>query len=271
MTRGGGVTPGIEIRPLRGHEEYQACLALQRETWGDAPGTLVPTPLLIVAQRLGGIAAGAFDEQGRLLGFVFGLTGVERGTIVHWSDMLAVRPELRNLGLGRRLKEYQREQVARVGARVIYWTYDPLVARNAHLNLVVLGARVSEYVADMYGDTGSPLHAGLGTDRIIVAWDVDRPPRGKRPDAGPAIALNPGGTSFIPPADDPATIAIEIPADIFAVRDRSPEAAVAWRRSSREAFQWALPQGYGVRDVERSPDEGVARYVLHRSRTRTDG
>lgn len=275
MRRGVGATPGIEIRPLRGHEEFQACLALQRDTWGDAPGTLVPTPLLIVAQRLGGIAAGAFDTHGELLGFVFGLTGVERGTIVHWSDMLAVRPDLRDRGLGRRLKEYQREQVARVGARVIYWTYDPLVAKNAHLNLVVLGARVSEYVPDMYGETGSPLHAGLGTDRIVVAWDVKPPASTDRDDreqerAG-AIAhvLNPGGAALLAPAGQAELVAIEIPADIFAVREQSPDAARRWRHSSREAFQWALATGYVVRRVERSSGNVVARYVLQHARART--
>ena len=273
MTRGAGATPAVEIRPLRGHEEFQACLALQRDTWGDAPGTLVPTPLLIVAQRLGGIAAGAFGAHGELLGFVFGLTGVERGTIVHWSDMLAVRPDLRDQGLGRRLKEYQREQVARVGARVIYWTYDPLVAKNAHLNLVVLGARVSEYVPDMYGDTGSPLHAGLGTDRIIVAWDVE-PPRsngsaGAEPGRVSAVVnvLNPGGTAFRATSDRAKIVAIEIPADIFAVRERSPDAARQWRHSSRDAFQWALANGYIVRGVERSPESGVAKYLLELART----
>ena len=51
--------------------------------------------ILLVAQKVGGVAAGAFDGQGKLMGFVFGLTGVENGAIVHWSDMLAVRPEPR--------------------------------------------------------------------------------------------------------------------------------------------------------------------------------
>ena len=266
----------VVIRPLRGHDEYQACLTLQRETWGDAPGTLVPTPLLIVAQRLGGIAAGAFDEGGQLLGFVFGLTGIENGTIVHWSDMLAVRPEFRDRGLGRRLKVYQREQVARIGVRVIYWTYDPLVAKNAWLNLMVLGARIHEYVVDMYGDTGSPMHAGLGTDRIVVAWDVraggersaeERPTvSGERtPDRDQLAApLNPRGHAVAIPSGCPPRVGIDVPADIFAVRERSVEEAREWRRSSREAFRWSLSNGYRFERVERPEGEDVARYAFRR-------
>src|SRR4051794_9386239 len=84
--------PEIDIRPLRSLDELRACVALQRETWGDEFTDVVPASILKVSQRVGGVAAGAFDGDGKLLGFVYGLTGVENGQIVHWSDMLAVRP-----------------------------------------------------------------------------------------------------------------------------------------------------------------------------------
>src|ERR1041384_8789896 len=92
----------IDVRPLATREELQACVGLQRETWGASFSDTVPASILKVSQRVGGVALGAFGDGGRLLGFVFGLTGVERGAIVHWSDMLAGRSEARNLGGGRR-------------------------------------------------------------------------------------------------------------------------------------------------------------------------
>ena len=160
------------IRPLASLADYAACVALQRETWGRTFSDVVPPSILKVTQRLGGVAAGAFADDGALVGFVYGITGWERGRPVHWSDMLAVRPEARNHGVGRALKEHQRRAVRELGVDVIYWTYDPLVARNAHLNLDVFGVRVVEYVEDMYGETDSDLHRGIGTDRLIVAWDI---------------------------------------------------------------------------------------------------
>src|SRR5690348_5358085 len=160
----------IEIRPLAGPDELLACVDLQCETWGEGFSDVVPAAILKVAQRIGGIVLGAFAPPKTLVGFVFGLTGVERGRLVHWSDMLAVRPEARNIGIGRRLKEEQRRVVRELGADVIYWTFDPLVGRNAHLNLNRLGVRISEYVVDMYGITDSVLHGGVPTDRLIVAW-----------------------------------------------------------------------------------------------------
>src|SRR5437667_10934921 len=127
----------ITIRPLTSQSDYQACIELQRQTWGRDFNDTVPPSILLVSQKLGGVAAGAFSRGGDMIGFVFGITGVENGVPVHWSDMLAVRPDAQKLGIGRRLKEFQRQEVARVGARVIYWTFDPLVARNAHLNFNV--------------------------------------------------------------------------------------------------------------------------------------
>src|SRR5215472_9753647 len=180
----------IEIRPLVTPRELHACVELQHATWGREFTDVVPASILKVAQRVGGVVAGAFGPSNDLLGFVFGLTGVERGRIVHWSDMLAVRPEARNLGVGRRLKEFQRRSVQALGGEVIYWTYDPLVARNAHLNFNVFGVRIAEYVEDMYGETDSPLHAGIGTDRFIVAWPVPDAALGERLDDTHAAAVN---------------------------------------------------------------------------------
>jgi len=167
---------GIVIRRVETQAEYEECVRIQDETWGAGFSERVPSAILKVAQYLGGVTAAAFDGEeadARILGFVFGMTGVRDGQLVHWSDMLAVRPEARDHGIGRRLKLYQRSLVAQLGVTQILWTFDPLVSRNAHLNLNALGARVTDYVPDMYGaDTGSTLHQGIGTDRFVVAWDV---------------------------------------------------------------------------------------------------
>jgi predicted GNAT superfamily acetyltransferase len=246
----------IDIHPLRTMQELRACVELQRETWGATFTDVVPASILKVSQRVGGVAAGAFDAGGRLLGFVYGLTGVEKGRIVHWSDMLAVRPEARNLGLGRQLKEYQRRIVQQLGGVVIYWTYDPLVARNAHLNFNVFGVRAAEYVEDMYGDTDSPLHNGIGTDRFIVAWPVaddEVEQRLRETHAAGANAafrqspiLNAGNRA--PDAERPLDdcVRVEVPADINAMQESDPEQAVAWRHSSRAAFRRALDAGLSV-------------------------
>lgn len=264
----GAVSDGITIRPLHGHAEYAACVALQRETWGADFSEVVPPAILQVAQHVGGVATGAFDARGRLLGFVFGLTGVEDGRVVHWSDMLAVRPGLRDAGLGRRLKAWQRDAARAAGAVVMYWTYDPLVARNAHLNVNRLGARAHRYVEDMYGDSDSVLHQGLGTDRLVVAWPLDREPDPSRTPDGAPDAL-PAMLRDAPVANDgvegrPPAVRIAVPLDVHALLARDARAGRRWRLATRRAWQWALGAGYALTGFYRAPEAEVGYYLLER-------
>ena len=282
----GGAPPApppaeLRIRQLRSHEEFAACVALQHETWGADFSERVPAAILKVSQRIGGVTAGAFDAQERLVGFVFGMTGVENGRLVHWSDMLAVRPELRNRGIGRRLKEFQRDTLLGRGVGVIYWTFDPLVARNAHLNLNRLGVQVAEYVIDMYGsDTDSALHRGLGTDRFVVAWRIAEPARSVRRAAGAsptppatrtARVLNASAGDGVPAIprlpDGPAeaTLRVEIPLEIDRVQEASLTLAGRWRAATRAALTWGLENGYRVDGFYRDDQAARGYYVLSRS------
>ena len=245
---------GIVIRRVETQAEYEECVRIQDETWGAGFSERVPSAILKVAQYLGGVTAAAFDGEeadARILGFVFGMTGVRDGQLVHWSDMLAVRPEARDHGIGRRLKLYQRSLVAQLGVTQILWTFDPLVSRNAHLNLNALGARVTDYVPDMYGaETGSTLHQGIGTDRFVVAWDVASTAGQMGSDAASGDGRrNRSGTEVV----------VEIPHDIQELIAADPAAARKWRESTRPAFLRLLADGYRVAGFERSPAGGFYR------------
>lgn len=263
----------IVIRPLAAPEELAQGVAIQRSTWGNEFTEVVPATILQICQKVGGVAAGAFDARQRLIGFVFGLTGVHHGRLVHWSHMLAVLPEARGLGLGKRLKLYQRDVLLEMGVLEVRWTFDPLVAQNANLNLNGLGADVERYVPDMYGgNTGSDLHSGLGTDRLVALWLI-ADPRVAQALAGRAPRL-PGELTEAPIANpkagapdtlpDAPAVRIEVPADIQAVKARSLETARAWRATSRRAFLWYLDQGYRVAGFVSGAEGGRSFYVLAR-------
>ncbi len=267
-------TPEFEVRPFRDRADFAACVELQRDTWGRSYSEIVPISMLQITTGMTGVAIGAFDPDGALLGFVYGVTGLRRGELAHWSHMLAVRSDARDRGIGRTLKLAQRRELGALGVRTMYWTYDPLVARNAHLNLNLLGATVDEYVQDMYGESDSLLHQ-LGTDRFIVRWTLGEdpvsrpPPQAHGPDEGPAaLVWEPGtpGAAWPPDAATasaraPDTIAVRIPPDIEALGARSPAEALAWRHSTRAAFSRFLP-GYRIRAFVRGPRHGS--YLLVR-------
>jgi predicted GNAT superfamily acetyltransferase len=256
----------IELRQLATHDEFAQAVELQRVTWGAGFRDVVPAAILKVTQRVGGIAAGAFNGRGDLLGLVYGLTGFYDGRIAHWSHMLAVRPEHRDHGLGRRLKEYQRSELLAAGIEWIYWTVDPLIARNAHFNLNRLGVEVREYVPDMYGDTGSTLHA-FGTDRFVVAWPVTSD-RGSRiadhesriGDHANAPVLNKSDDAALACALMQPLVRVEIPVD---VEQLSLDDARAWRQSTRRALLAALENDFVVSGFVRD-DDGHAYYLLPR-------
>src|SRR6266480_1513462 len=246
-------TGTMTLRNLDRWRDFEACVELQRDTWGRDFSACVPAAVLMVAQRVGGVTAGAFDAEGRLQGFIFGLTGYSGGRPMHWSHMLAVRERARDAGLGIRLKLYQRKLLLKNGVDTARWTFDPLVAKNAHINLNRLGAVVVEHVENMYGDSNSTLHAGLGTDRFVAEWRLADERVGR------VIA---GLESARGESSPGSPVRVEIPADIYDVLGHAPREAVQWRVRTRAAFRQHLAQGYRVMAFDRDPASGRCFYGL---------
>jgi len=239
----------VSIRPLKTMADYAKAAELQALTWGLDYADIVPASVLKVAAEVGGITLGAFAPDTTMVGFVFGLTGPREGSLAHWSHMLAVRPRWRDQGIGRALKSEQASLLRARGVDAMLWTFDPLVARNAHFNLTRLGVQVERYVPDMYGATGSALHA-FGTDRFVVRWSLDS-------ECGPdRDALGRTNEETAGPYRR-----ITIPRDIEAVHVSDPARALRWRADSRAAFTAALEEGYEIVGFSRA-DESDCHYLL---------
>jgi predicted GNAT superfamily acetyltransferase len=164
----------VDIRSLSTLEQFERCVALQIEVWGYNDGDVIPRRMFVVAQRIGGQALGAFDGD-TMIGFAMSLPGYRDGRSYLHSHMLAVLPEYRNAGVGRRLKLAQRDEASARGIDLMEWTFDPLEIRNAHLNIARLGVIVRRYQPDFYGPSTSPLQGGLPTDRLYAEWWLRSP------------------------------------------------------------------------------------------------
>jgi predicted GNAT superfamily acetyltransferase len=276
------VTAPFDIRPLTTIEEFREIERLEEAIWG--PVDLVPVAILAVTVSRGAVLLGARAENGRLAGFVYSFPVLGRTdngipAPYHWSHLLAVDPASRGQGLGVALKLAQRERVLALGLDRIEWTFDPLQAGNAHLNFVRLGVVVEEYEENVYGESPSPLHGGLPTDRFICRWLLTHPHVERR--------LRPRGLSLITdevrtaPAvnriDDSANrlecgdydlgireprVAVEIPLVFGDMLTEAPELALRWRMATRDIFRAYLGAGYRVVDFAASAGDRRGRYLL---------
>lgn len=252
----------LTYREMQTHADRLACVALQKETWGHNFTEIVPPTVLQVAQKIGGLAAGAFDDSGEMVGFVFGQTGYMNGHRMNWSQMLAVKRELRRQGVGLQLKLYQRDWLLQRGIEYAYWTYDPMVARNGHINFNKLGVVFHSYVEDMYpADNGSELHQGMSLDRFVVQWPLNHErvqkaianelqnPASEESKDAPIVNAEWSDGQAVPVEKDlpnATVVRVAIPADIETILRQDSELAKRWRHNTRRAFVNYTANGYEV-------------------------
>lgn len=199
----------IEIRTLDSAEEMESLVTLFQQVWG-AVAPIVPVELLRAVAHSGGYVAGAY-ESGHLVGASFGFLARHLGDQALHSHITGILPGVQHSGVGRALKNHQREWAAEHDIAWITWTFDPLVRRNAHFNIAVLGAHVAEYLVDFYGPMTDSINAQDETDRLLVAWPV-------------AEATPP------PPVPQPSErVEVPTPDDIVVLRRTDPAAASEWR------------------------------------------
>ena len=238
--------PAIEIRALTELAEFERCVELQIAVWGYSDGDVIPRRMFVVAERIGGQVLGAFAD-GMMVGFAMGLPGYREGMAYLHSHMLAVLPEFRNAGLGRRLKLAQREDAMARGFDLMEWTFDPLEIKNAHLNLCRLGAICRRYQRDFYGASSSPLQGGLPTDRLYAEWwlrseHAERSVRGETADPV-------GGERIL------------VPAAIYEWKRAGGPRATETQRAVRERLQGAFGRGLAAVGYERD-EAGNGSYVI---------
>ncbi|MGH9359531.1 MAG: hypothetical protein ACRD1O_10210 [Terriglobia bacterium] len=269
----------FEVRPLRTGREFRACEGIQQEVWGHLACS---AELLSTAQKHGGVVLGAFHGR-ELAGFLFAFLARRRGKLIHWSHMMAVRENLRDHGLGLRMKLLHRRLAIEQGLRSICWTFDPLESRNAFLNIERLGAVVEEYIPDCYGDFPSVIEKGLPSDRLVANWRItSRAVARALQRVRPTPRLNPrlprinetisNSDGFPKNARirlnrSERRLAVEIPADTDGMRSAALSLARRWRTETRPIFQTYFAAGYRVTGFARDAGgSGRCFYVMTRSK-----
>ncbi len=222
------------IRHCSGLDEFEACVRLQQEVWNFSDYDLVPLRLFVVAEKIGGQVIGAFDGA-TLVGFAMSIPGERAGHSYLHSHMLAVRASYQNSGIGRHIKLFQRQDALARGFELIEWTFDPLEIKNAHLNIVRLGAIARRYNINQYGISSSHLQGGLPTDRLVAEWWLR---------SGRVKALLEGGVL----SKSKTETSIRVPSQIYQWKASEAERARARevQSANREEFLRAFRSGLAV-------------------------
>ena len=193
------------------------------ETWDLNFGTEITSNLLIAMVHSGSYLSGAFIDN-KIVGAAFAFPATNSGLHLH-SHMTAVLPEFRDKGFGYALKIDQCRWAKKKNYSYLSWTFDPLVRRNAKLNIAKLGVDISAYFPNFYGDMPDALNAGDESDRLMVSWrtEIDAPKARE-------LITKP----------ETSDVLIEIPEDIVAIRSKNQSESMRWRRQVREQFAAAF-------------------------------
>lgn len=284
----------LNIHILETPEDMQQVEELQRIVWPGSETDVVPVHLLVTAVHNGGLVIGA-TESGQMIGFVYGFPGLyytpDGPRLKHCSHQLAVHPEFRGQGLGFQLKRAQWQMVRHQGIDRITWTYDPLLSRNAHLNIARLGAVCSKYLREVYGEMRDELNRGLPSDRFEVDWWVNTQRVDRRLSrlarrrlnlahflAAGAEVINPAplnNRGWPVPAEEvefpniqdhgkgiPVLVLVEIPADFQELRRDNFKLAQGWRMQSRLVFEKLFADGYLITDFVHMPGKEARSYYV---------
>lgn len=241
----------IVVRKCHTLDEMSACVSLQKEVWNFSDAELVPIRVFVVAEKIGGQVLGAFDD-GKMVAFGLSIPGSRGGHSYLHSQMLAVRSQYRNAGLGRQIKLFQRDDALARGFELIEWTFDPLEIKNSYLNVERLGAIARRYHVNQYGITSSPLQGGLPSDRLVAEWWL----KSKRVESLLLAGKKP---------EVAALKTISVPAQIYewkaspASRDRAHEV----QDCNRKDFLQAFSDGLAVLGYERD-QQGAGKFLLGR-------
>jgi predicted GNAT superfamily acetyltransferase len=282
----------IDIHPLRRLDEMRPVVELQKTYWGDDLESVIPAHMLFSLANHGGHVLAAFDGDravGVLVGFLStNMEGPPRPAMANlqlFSKRMVVLPEYRGQGIGYRLKLAQRDFAIEQGIRLVVWTFDPMLAPNAHLNIRKLGVVCHTYHENYYGTASEGGLAKLGTsDRLMAEWwvtnrRVEERLHGSRGGLtlthyleAETTIVNPSslsddgvllpGDSLIEPAGSLALI--EIPTRYTALETVNSQLAQAWRLHIRHVFQQTIARGFIVTDFVTDTHEGRERsfYLL---------
>lgn len=268
----------VVLHDIHDHRGADEASQMFDQVWQRAEGSALSAEALVAICHAGGQVTLA-TRDGRLVGATAALVGRDHGDgqIFLHSHVTGVHTEVAGRGIGRALKWYQRLWCLNRGIDEVRWTFDPLVRRNAVLNLVLLGAHAVAYERNVYGAMQDARNAGLPTDRLVASWELAGPRtraaatgRAAAPDLDALVRAGAepllvavGGRPELRTSSAPRRL-VQVPEDIESIRARDRDLGVSWSTAVRETLGAAVQEGARISGITRdgwyvlAPTSGVS-------------
>jgi len=269
-----GSLPGrmveFTVEPVNDYHLLKGLADLQLETWGFDPVEVVPAHVLHAASKECGQVLAALTPGGEAVAFTLGFFSKDRDTGKDYllSHMLAVKPGLQSRSLGYQMKLAQRDEALKLGIKEVRWTYDPLLTKNANLNIRKLGARVVQFEENKYGEVKSDLYGHLPTDRFVVSWDLKNPSPAYFPPGGEIVLSatvdNKPIMNEASLGTDSSLYIMQVPLNHEQLRKSDMVAAAQWQTSVREISQRLLGHQYAIVGFRVLEGKEVGEYLFER-------
>lgn len=264
----------FQIKRLEDIAEIESIQQIEKEVWNMSP---IPIHQTYTASHNGGLVLGAFHDN-QLIGFQYSFPGYMDGRSYLCSHMLGILPTYQKSGLGKKMKEAQKEYALEMGYSLIVWTFDPLESINAYLNLHKLKGIGAAYIENHYGKMTDSLNKGLPTDRFLVEWwirsdHVCKAPRreyiqGYKPVPVVETKLDKSGFPTISRENEinlkQDIFVVPIPENFQQIKNQQPELAKEWRYKTRKWFQILCENDFAASDVIRIPEGRVSHYIFEK-------
>ena len=219
----------LVIRPEKAHELARVLTAV----WGGTDP--IPADVIIAIIQAGGyagLASQIVNGKKQFVGGSLAIVGNHQRKL--HSHVTGVIDAATNSGVGRALKEHQWLWAKENNFSAISWTFDPLVRRNAHFNLIVLGAKVVKYCQNYYGEINDTINAGDQTDRLVVERQVE------------GLSVAPSASICVAKDED---LIIQTPPNIVSLRNTDRDTATRLRLEQRNGFEAAFASSFSVRGL----------------------
>jgi predicted GNAT superfamily acetyltransferase len=268
----------VTISPFRNLADYKTCEDIQREVWNVHDIDIIPTALLLAADRTGGILLGAYSSLGDMIGFVFSLLGSLDGKPIQHSCLMAVRMAYRNFDVGFKLKIAQRKEALKRKIALMTSSFDPMQPENAYFTLGKLGEFSNSYEENYFGETTRLPDRGLPTDCLLTCWSLDSATVIRRLESGPPrrdcrkelkhrtvinqlVEVAPGLLNSSPVklncSED--QFLFEVPYNLQEIKNRDLGIALEWQGKMRQVFRHFFKKDYAATDFWVAEQEGHLR------------